>query len=104
MNFSQYQAAAREFRALSANPTYVALGLGAEVGEVLDKLAKHIRDGRDLEETRGGIQKEIGDVLWFLASMCDDLGIELDAAAWGNIEKLRDRKARNVIHGSGDNR
>ena len=36
--------------------------------------------------------------------MCDNLGIELEDVATSNIEKLKSRRDRNTLHGSGDNR
>ena len=50
------------------------------------------------------VEKELGDVLWYVANLCSDLEISMEEVAIKNIEKLQDRKERNVIHGSGDNR
>jgi len=50
------------------------------------------------------IAKELGDVLWYLAQMASELGASLEDVARGNIEKLRSRKERGMISGSGDNR
>jgi NTP pyrophosphatase (non-canonical NTP hydrolase) len=50
------------------------------------------------------IVKELGDVLWYLAAMADELGTTLNHVAEVNLEKLRDRKERGVIKSSGDNR
>ena len=102
MNFNQYQESARTFRATSASSQYVLLGLGEESGEVLGKVAKHIRDGGDLSHLKHTLLKELGDVLWMVSAVADDYGIELGDIAEHNIIKLTDRKARNVIHGSGD--
>jgi NTP pyrophosphatase (non-canonical NTP hydrolase) len=55
-------------------------------------------------ETNQAIGDEIGDVLWYMAALARDLGLSLDDIADRNIQKLLDRKARNVIQGSGDNR
>ena len=84
---------------------YVALGL-SEAGEIQGKVKKIIRDDAGIvnEEKRLAIKAEIGDVLWYLARICDELGFSFDSAAEENIAKLQDRKNRNVISGSGDNR
>ena len=42
--------------------------------------------------------------MWFVAECCTVLRIDLNEVAELNIKKLADRKARGVIHGSGDNR
>jgi NTP pyrophosphatase (non-canonical NTP hydrolase) len=106
MNFNEYQEKARQFRKESANEMYAIIGLGAEVGEVQDKIAKVIRDGypEDGEAFRVGLAKEIGDVLWFLSAIADDNGLSLDGIAQANIAKLESRLIRGVISGSGDNR
>ena len=48
--------------------------------------------------------KEIGDVLWYCATLARDLGYELDDVAQMNVDKLRSRMQRHIISGSGDNR
>ncbi len=50
------------------------------------------------------IKKEMGDVLWYCARLADVLGIDFSEVAEENIRKLLDRKARNKIHGEGDDR
>jgi len=84
---------------------YLGNGLG-EAGEIQGKLKKIIRDkGGNFDSTDAKeIEKEIGDVLWYLARLCDVLGISLQSAMEGNIEKLFSRKERGVLEGNGDNR
>jgi NTP pyrophosphatase (non-canonical NTP hydrolase) len=55
-----------------------------------------------LERTE--IAKEVGDVLWYVAALARDLGVDMDTMAQMNLEKLRDRAKRDMIGGSGDNR
>ena len=50
------------------------------------------------------LQLELGDVLWYVAQLATELGLELDQVAQANLEKLASRSARNVISGSGDSR
>lgn len=85
---------------------YPTLGLTGEAGEVADKVKKTIRDfngtfssGRRLE-----IAMELGDVLWYAATLARDLGFSLDEVAGMNIDKLASRAHRGKIHGEGDNR
>ena len=85
--------------------TYDGLGLG-EAGEVQGKIKKIIRDNGGIitENNINEISFEIGDILWYLASLCDNLGISLEDVANKNITKLKSRRDRNTLHGSGDNR
>ena len=85
---------------------YPVFGLAEEAGEVAGKFAKAVRDNEGVidEERKREIVKELGDVLWFVAECCTVLRVDMDTVAELNIKKLADRKARGVIHGSGDNR
>lgn len=112
MNFDEYQEMAGttamypEMNTGSALAlAYVGLGLG-EAGEIQNKLKKILRDSGGLvtPETRLALLNEAGDVLWYLARMCTELGAELGDVAEMNVEKLTSRKERGVIQGSGDNR
>lgn len=84
---------------------YAALGLG-ESGEVQGKVKKILRDsgGFVADEARVKIQAELGDLLWYVAAMCTELGVSMDDIAHENLLKLADRKVRGVISGSGDSR
>jgi len=42
--------------------------------------------------------------LWYIANLAAELKVPLEDIAKMNIEKLFSRKARNIIHGEGDNR
>lgn len=85
---------------------YPALGLAEEAGEVAGKFAKAVRDdGCNISsERREAIKKELGDVCWFVAELCTLMGFSMEEVMYHNIEKLTDRKARNAIKGSGDDR
>lgn len=85
-----------------AKVTYPLLGLVGEVGEFANKYKKVIRDGREF--AREDAVSELGDILWYLANVAHDMEIDLDEVAFDNIHKLRDRKNRGVLSGSGDKR
>ena len=66
-----------------------------------DRLSEcDIRDGKSLD----GLALELGDVLWYISTLADDLGVTLEEVAKANIEKLQSRMERNKIKGDGDNR
>ena len=66
-----------------------AMGLAGEAGEVCDLVKKwqHHRAPRDVEK----LQKELGDVLWYLAHGCNVMGFDLGDIAAQNVAKLRAR-------------
>lgn len=82
---------------------YPALGLAGESGEVCEKVKKYLR-GDDSPNLRKDIEKELGDVLWYVANLASDLGLHLDNIATKNLDKLRDRERRDVLQGDGDER
>lgn len=107
MNLNDYQDQANDtaIYPTSARLTYPALGLTGEAGEVADKVKKLIRDQKELTaQERVEIAKEVGDVLWYIAAMARDLGIDMETMARMNLEKLASRAERGVVGGSGDNR
>ena len=56
------------------------------------------------EESKKGIKKELGDVLWYLSNLCNEFDFSLEDVALLNLEKLRLRSSRGKISGSGDDR
>ncbi len=109
MNFTDYQTKSRataQYPAIGHAVIYPTLGLVNEAGEVAGKIKKVFRDrnGEISPETREALKGELGDVLWYLAQTCTELGLSLDEVAESNITKLLDRQARGKIQGDGDNR
>ena len=102
--FDDYQVAAAhtaiypgEIRVL-----YPALGLAGEAGEVANKVKKIYRD--DDEKRRQQIAEELGGVLWYIAAICTDLGLNMGDVARRNIEILASRCERGTLTGDGDER
>lgn len=113
MDFDEYQGKIKEFDFFSETKDYSqvafvekVLGLTGEAGEVADKVKKVLRDKNGVmnEVDAMEIAKELGDTLWYLASIARYIGYPLSEVAKMNVEKLSDRKNRNVLHGEGDNR
>ena len=108
MTLNEYQEHALETAIYPAESRiiYPTLGLTGEAGEVADKVKKIIRDNHKefTAEKKADIMKEIGDVLWYCATLSHDLGYTLDEVAQTNVDKLRSRMERSKITGSGDNR
>lgn len=110
MTFNEYQQQALT-TALSTDNEFKdllhwVLGLNGEAGEVAEKVKKIIRDknGVVTDEDKAELAKELGDVMWYIAVFAHDLGVSMDKIAEQNLAKLKSRKERGVIQGSGDNR
>jgi len=103
LSFDQYQESTQKTAIYPKDQAleYLALGLNGEAGEVAEKVKKHIRDGKKLDED---FAKELGDVLWYLTRLVDELNAEMEYVAQANLDKLLDRKERGQLSGSGDNR
>ena len=109
MDFDNYQKEARKtaiYPNKDKNFIYPTLGLVGESGEVAEKIKKILRDknGNFDYESKTAIKKELGDVLWYLANLCNELDFTLNEVAEENLEKLNNRLFRGKISGSGDDR
>lgn len=70
-------------------PIVAALGLAGEVGEVVEHLKKHYRDGRHPGEA---LKLELGDVLHYLTVVAQSYGWDLQEIQRANMAKLDARK------------
>ena len=66
-----------------------SLGLSGETGELNDILKKWVFHGHELNIEK--VKKEISDVLWYVALMCESFGFEMDEIMQINIDKLKAR-------------
>ena len=109
MNFDNYQTEARKtaiYPNKDNNFIYPTLGLVGESGEVAEKIKKILRDknGKLDYESKLAIKKELGDVLWYMSNLCNELEFSLCDVARTNLEKLKLRLSEGKISGSGDER
>lgn len=102
---TEYQKKAKETAIFPADKAleYLSLGLVGEAGEVANKVKKLIRDKKVLHDTTV-ISSEIGDVLWYCAMLADYLDVNLGKIMDDNLDKLKSRKQRGTLGGTGDNR
>jgi len=92
MNFNEYQELAeRTVNGLDERDRYLnySMGLAGESGEVIDYLKKVLFHGHDLDKEV--LKKELGDVLWYMATLATTAGFKLDEIAELNVEKLKKR-------------
>lgn len=113
MSLDEYQTEASEFAFYEHDLLYPVLGLNGEAGEVAEKVKKLMRDKEVFTEDgetdidhddKQAIAYELGDVLWYVANIANDIDYSLEEIAVMNLEKLNDRRQRNSLRGSGDNR
>lgn len=65
------------------------LGLAGESGEFLDEVKKWIFHEKQLDKEH--LEKELGDVLWYVAMICKAMGWDLDEVMKKNVKKLQAR-------------
>ena len=65
------------------------LGLAGESGEVLDMVKKWVFHEKDLDKDH--LKKELGDVMWYVAMLCESFGFDLDEILQMNVDKLKAR-------------
>ena len=76
---------------------YSVLALCGEAGELANKLKKHLRAGTPID---GDVLiDELGDVLWYVASVAGELKFELGTVAERNLLKIQERGRQNKIVG-----
>lgn len=85
---------------------YVMMGLAGECGEICDLGKKLYRDDQGVmtDERKRRMMAEAGDLCWYVAALCTELGVSMADVAQANLDKLHSREARGVLHGSGDDR
>ena len=81
--------------------TVCSLGLAGETGEVMEILKKRVRD--DFFD-KPHLIKELGDVIYYWARLCKAFDVLPSEVLAQNVLKVEDRKARDVMSGSGDDR
>lgn len=109
LTFEEYQKFTKStalYPKLGMDYVYPTIGLAGETGEVSELVKKLIRDNNSVidDEFLERLQKELGDVLWYVSQVAAEFDLSLEKIAEQNVKKLTSRKQRNKIHGDGDNR
>ena len=104
MKLDDYQTQAAE-TAVFKNEFYPIASLMVEAAELADLFIKPMLRGDNTSDGfRSKVVSEAGDVLWNLAVLLRQNGINFSEVAELNLKKLEDRKLRGVLLGSGGNR
>jgi NTP pyrophosphatase (non-canonical NTP hydrolase) len=100
MKFRTFQEAARQTDQQPgtdlADIAVHLLGMVGEAGSVATEYKKLLRDGPAHTAAKARIREELGDVLWYTATLATKLGLDLDDIARANLEKTRDRWMRTT--------
>lgn len=64
-------------------------GVQTESGEIADAIKRHIWYGQPLDEDN--LKEEIGDLLWYIALICNVLDLGMGDAMLANVRKLKTR-------------
>jgi len=87
---------------------YLVLGLVGEAGEIANKMKKQLRgdfsNDKDITDLHKFLAAELGDCLWYIAELANELGYSLTTIAQMNLQKLQKRKMTGSLKGSGDDR
>lgn len=73
----------------TADMLTACMGLSGETGELVDMFKKHIFHEKPLDEEHA--VKELGDVMWYVALLCDAMDWDLETVMAMNIKKLEAR-------------
>ena len=79
-----------------------ALGIGTEVGELQDSFKRALFYNTALDIIN--IKEELGDVMWYIAGMCNTFGFSLEEVMQINIDKLKKRFPNNFNENDAINR
>jgi hypothetical protein len=92
----QRLSAATDIDADNADPIVPLLGLAGEIGALVAEYKKKIRpDGAGYVGFDEVIRIELGDILWYLASLTSKSGLTLGEVAVANLAKTRARWLHN---------
>lgn len=110
------QVVERISNAETAKLIHYQLGIGSESGELQNALKRWVAYGKPIDKTN--IKEELGDVLWYMARICDAFGWTLEEVMELNIKKLEARfpekfttdaalnrdleKERRILEGKGE--
>jgi NTP pyrophosphatase (non-canonical NTP hydrolase) len=104
VDFNDYQVRAMrtaKYKSMDTQRLCAVLGLGGEAGEVQELFKKFWRKN-DMEvkfdsEFRNSLKFELGDILWYVASLANSMGWDLDDLAFLNLAKLARRFDKGMI-------
>lgn len=68
---------------------HAAMGVATEAGELVDAFKKYVFYGKEWDEKN--LKEEAGDLMWYIQTLCNAMGWNLEDIMTMNIEKLKIR-------------
>lgn len=101
MELNDYQVTAlttrqKPERTEERDPIVSLLGLAGEAGQLLSEYKKYLRDGNAYQLFTERVCEELGDLLWYIASVADEFNLSLDNVAEANLVKASERFGSNT--------
>lgn len=95
LSFQEYQDEANKTDQTGADPQdgilVSVLGIVGEAGDLATLFKKKLRDGNSFTVYPEQCGEELGDILWYIATLCRKLGLSLDEIACNNLVKTKAR-------------
>jgi NTP pyrophosphatase (non-canonical NTP hydrolase) len=88
MDLNEYQEATRrtDVRPDPGDPVFPLLGLAGETGSLVSEYKKRLRDGQ-YSAFEQEVSEDLGDLLWYAATLARTFGLSLDEIARANLRK-----------------
>jgi NTP pyrophosphatase (non-canonical NTP hydrolase) len=103
MEMNDYQRSAmmtkQRTKEYNQNTMVSLLGLAGEAGGLISEYKKLLRDGDAYHLFTDRVREELGDVLWYVASVADQFDLDLDEVASYNLSKCGERWGQNGSDG-----
>lgn len=87
LSYSNYTSPVDQVRVLQL--FHAIMGVSTETGEIVDLVKKMIFYEKTVDKEN--FKEEIGDLFWYIALLCDILGVSFEEIQKKNIEKLKKR-------------
>lgn len=99
MEFEEYQRLAAQTDCISDDQGLMIslLGLGGEAGSLLTEYKKFLRDREAHAQFSAVVAEELGDILWYVATIASRMQLDLAEIAMMNIAKTQDRWGTDAL-------
>jgi len=96
LELNEYQKAAVSTRRIpvapeAKGPIVSLLGLAGEAGELISEYKKFLRDGEAYRPFKERVCEELGDMLWYVASVASEFELNLEVVGRANLAKCHER-------------